>query len=446
MRRSHPRLFLYISLSLTLLFLAPTGLLAKDSGKITGKLERVTNKFKTFCLMTKKGPVILNFDENTQIKKTDIKEIGKLRSGIHLVVDFEKQGEEKLAKTVTVKVVEVDPKDVIETKAVADLVNKGPKDGNYLLVDARPGVRYEQGHIPTSVSLPFPSWDEKHKEILPENKDTLLVFYCGGETCSLSPKSAEKAKKLGYKNVKVYVAGMPAWKKAGKPAVTTVKSVQKLVAAAEKDPNEPPFFIILDLRDKEARAKGFIPYSTAMTAEEVIQSVPEFPKYKKVRIALCTESGITDPATKALKTLYTWKYKSPAIIAGGFEAWKEAGYKIAKGDQPTKIAFKKKPKQGEISAEEFMAIVEKKPEDKVIVDVRSPEEFNMGAIPGALNIPLEKIKKDDSDLPKDKEIITYCNTGAICYIADQLLKQKGFKSRHLNATVKYKDGKPVISE
>jgi rhodanese-related sulfurtransferase len=446
MKRSFMRITPFICLTLALLLIAPAVAVSKDTGKAVGKLERVTNKFKTFCLMTKSGPEIIKFNDETVIKQADVDQISKLRSGIHLIVNYVEKGDEKIAKTVTVKVVKVDAKDVIETQAIVDLVDKGPEKGNYVLVDARPSIRFEQGHIPTSVSLPFHNWDSTHEKVLPESKDTLLVFYCGGVTCSLSPKSANKAKELGYKNVKVYVAGMPAWKKAGKPAVTNPESVQKLVAQAGKAPKEPPFFIIIDLRSKDKRKDGFIPYSTAMTSKEVINNVPDFPKYKKVRLILYTDKGITEDATKALKQLYAWKYKSPAILAGGFEAWKEAGYKVAKGDQPTKIAFKKKPAKGEISAEEFMKMVEKKPEDKVIVDVRPPEEFNQGAIPGAVNIPFEKMKKEQADLPKDKEIITYCNTGAICYIADQFLKGKGYKSRHLNATVKYKDGKPVISE
>jgi rhodanese-related sulfurtransferase len=419
---------------------------AKDTGKAVGKLDEVTNKFKTFCLKTKSGPEIFKFDESTKLEQANVDSIPKLRSGIHLIVNYVTQEGEKLAKTVTVKVVKVPAKDVIETQEVAELVDKGPDKANFLLIDARPAIRFEQGHIPTSISLPFHSWDSMSKEKLPENKDKLLIFYCGGVTCSLSPKSAKKAKDLGYKKVKVYVAGMPAWKKTGRPAVTNPESVQKLVAQAGKTPDAPPFFIVIDLREKAERKEGFIPYSTAMSSEEVINNVPDFPKYKKVRLILYTEEGITEGATEALQQLYRWKYKSPAILAGGFEAWKNAGYKVAKGDQPNKIAFKKKPAKGEIPADEFMKIVDKKPKDKLIVDVRAPEEFNQGAIPGAVNIPLEKLKKDQAELPKDKEIITYCNTGAICYIADQLLQKKGYKSRRLNATIKYEDGKPVISE
>ncbi len=46
--------------------------------------------------------------------------------------------------------------------------------------------------------------------------------------------------------------------------------------------------------------------------------------------------------------------------------------------------------------------------DVVIVDVRSKEEFAAGHIPGAVSIPWEEIDDRYRELPRDKEIITYC--------------------------------------
>ena len=44
----------------------------------------------------------------------------------------------------------------------------------------------------------------------------------------LSPLAARKAEKLGYKNVKVFHAGIPAWKKAGNLLVSTGANIDKL--------------------------------------------------------------------------------------------------------------------------------------------------------------------------------------------------------------------------
>jgi predicted sulfurtransferase len=46
--------------------------------------------------------------------------------------------------------------------------------------------------------------------------------------------------------------------------------------------------------------------------------------------------------------------------------------------------------------------------DLVVVDVRSKEEFDQGHIPGAVSIPYAEIEARYRELPRDKEIITYC--------------------------------------
>ncbi len=47
-----------------------------------------------------------------------------------------------------------------------------------------------------------------------------------------------------------------------------------------------------------------------------------------------------------------------------------------------------------------------------IIDVRSPNEVAMGAIPGAVNIPLHLLPLRVADIPDDKETILYCRSGA----------------------------------
>ena len=51
-----------------------------------------------------------------------------------------------------------------------------------LLVDARPKkAKYDKGYIPSAISIPDSEFD-KLKGKLPADKNTLLVFYCGGYT------------------------------------------------------------------------------------------------------------------------------------------------------------------------------------------------------------------------------------------------------------------------
>ncbi|ULT71926.1 ArsR/SmtB family transcription factor [Pseudomonas sp. BNK-45] len=68
-----------------------------------------------------------------------------------------------------------------------------------------------------------------------------------------------------------------------------------------------------------------------------------------------------------------------------------------------------------------------------LLDVRSPEEFAQGHLPGAINIPLEELEQRLAELAADQECVAYCR-GPYCVLshnAAALLRAKGFKVRRL---------------
>jgi len=61
-----------------------------------------------------------------------------------------------------------------------------------------------------------------------------------------------------------------------------------------------------------------------------------------------------------------------------------------------------------------------------IIDVRTPQEYKMGHIQQAVNIPLDQIRKNSEKIRKmDKPIITCCQTGSRSGRAKSILKRKG---------------------
>ncbi len=69
--------------------------------------------------------------------------------------------------------------------------------------------------------------------------------------------------------------------------------------------------------------------------------------------------------------------------------------------------------------------------DELLLDVRSPAEFERGSIPEAENIPVNQLREKLDKLPKDKTITTYCSVGIRSYIASRILMQKDFDVRSL---------------
>ena len=67
--------------------------------------------------------------------------------------------------------------------------------------------------------------------------------------------------------------------------------------------------------------------------------------------------------------------------------------------------------------------------EPLVVDVRTPEEFNMGAVQGAVNVPLDDIGSYVEHLgQKDREITLYCASGARSAYAVRMLQQAGFSN------------------
>lgn len=68
-----------------------------------------------------------------------------------------------------------------------------------------------------------------------------------------------------------------------------------------------------------------------------------------------------------------------------------------------------------------------------VLDVRPPEEYAAGHLPGAINVPVDKLKRYLSKLPKRKEVIAYCR-GPYCLMsfdAVEMLRKRGLKARRL---------------
>lgn len=65
-------------------------------------------------------------------------------------------------------------------------------------------------------------------------------------------------------------------------------------------------------------------------------------------------------------------------------------------------------------------------EDVLVVDVRTPEEFAQGHVPGAKNYPLQSIDVWWRELLKDKPVYLYCHSGNRSRQAAEYLKGRGF--------------------
>jgi len=156
---------------------APKAAEQADPNVYKGKIEGKSNKAKTVSITVGKGDaaktVMLRFDDDT--RGTEY-----AKKGEAAIIKFEQRGEEKFATVIEPKLAKL-PEGVSEIEA-EELYKMVSDHVPMLLADARPELRYNQGHLPSAVSIPVPLLKEKKAKVLPKDKDKLIVFYCGGYT------------------------------------------------------------------------------------------------------------------------------------------------------------------------------------------------------------------------------------------------------------------------
>ena len=61
-----------------------------------------------------------------------------------------------------------------------------------------------------------------------------------------------------------------------------------------------------------------------------------------------------------------------------------------------------------------------------LIDVRTPDEYALGALKGAVNIPLDDLRERISEIPQDKPVYLYCGVGLRGYLASNILLMNGY--------------------
>lgn len=129
---------------------------------------------------------------------------------------------------------------------------------DFVLIDSRPNSKFKLGHINGSINIPESDFGNK-SSLLPEDKDTELIFYCNGLACELSSKSARKAVELGYTDVKVYSPGAPGWKNAGNYLVVTEDYVNDLIMETYMSRIDLQPYYLFDARPYSLYFKSHLP-------------------------------------------------------------------------------------------------------------------------------------------------------------------------------------------
>jgi rhodanese-related sulfurtransferase len=307
-----------------------------------------------------------------------------------------------------------------EVKPHAEL----PKDEKAaLLVDSRPAARrYDNGHIPTAINIPETQFDKLTGK-LPQNKAAPIIFYCQGFECDLSHKSAFKAEKLGYTNVKVYAAGQPDWEAKGGLVAVSLAYIKKLM-------DEKADFVLVDARPERTFEKGTIPGAINISDSKFDKLAPSMLPADKNKTLIFFCGGLKcDLSSKSATKAKALGYKNVFVFPEGEPAWSAAMGTVAKpaaapaapaaapaaartAGAAAGLAIEAGKEKGSISVPSFERIMKENPAQIVVIDVRDEKDVKKGTFPGAINIPINDLEKKLATLPKDKPVVFTCATGA----------------------------------
>jgi len=109
--------------------------------------------------------------------------------------------------------------------------------------------------------------------------------------------------------------------------------------------------------------------------------------------------------------------------------------RLAEIDQVSREYFESRGDMEAVEGEELLRRV--RDGEVTVLDVRPPEEYRAGHIPGALSIPVSELKARLRELPRAREIVAYCR-GPYCVMAleaVQLLRAKGFEAHRMEQGV-----------
>jgi len=413
------------------------------AGTLRGHFDEVAFKARSFQMKVDADTEVVTFDPATlkvvnAPEGADLEKVLKaIRKGAESRVDYVVEGGQKRVTQLTMKPkLKVPEEKQVKTAEMEKLVAQGPEKGKYVLFDARPFPKFAEGHIPTAQSLPFPAF-EKEKGKLPADKNTLVVFYCAGVTCALSPAARDAAEKLGYVNAKSYHEGIPAWSKANPLALEPA-----LLKEAWMDKAQP--IVVLDARADTAG--GVIPGAAAMP-EATPAALAKVTSLKKLKPPVVVYDADGAGTSVAVARALVAAGQPAMVLTGGMAAWKGAGYPLTAGAPAAAVTFTPKPKAGELPIAEFKKLVASTPPSVLILDVRNADELADGAFPGSVNIPATQLSSRTAELPKDKRIVTHCSTGIRAEMAYNMLKGAGFTDvAFLNTTVDFFGGKAEIGE
>ena len=237
--------------------------------------------------------------------------------------------------------------------------------------------------------------------------------------------------------VALFLVGIVVIPLSGVMADTEFKAVSTGELKALVEGNKP--FTLVDARTKEEYEEAHIVKAVSMPEKTFEAAAVGLPGDKGALLVIYCNGVRCGKSKKAARKAEALGYTNIMLYKEGFPVWEEKNLPIVTGQ-----AVGKKIETARVKAKEIDALIKGGKQDHVIVDVRDGLEFGEGHIPTAINIPSETFAANSGVLPKEKEIIVYCNNGSRSSIAYRKLLKLSYTNIFQSTFAEWKEaGLPV---
>jgi rhodanese-related sulfurtransferase len=287
-------------------------------------------------------------------------------------------------------------------------------DEELALIDVREAGIFSQGHLLYACSLPLSRLELRIAELVPRRSARMVV--CDGAE-GLAQKAAARLAHFGYSGVSVLAGGVPAWAGAGYEVFSGVNVPSKAFGEfIEHDCGTPSIsaeelkakldagedLVILDSRPMDEYQAMNIPHGICVPGAELVYRVRELaPSPDTLVVVNC--AGRTRSIIGAQSLINAGVSNRVVALRNGTMGWHLAGYELEQGMErrapevsadtlaQARTAAAKVGKRFGVKRIDRSAfnkrMNEREQRSLYLLDVRSPEEYEQGHLPGSVSAP-----------------------------------------------------------
>ena len=169
--------------------------------------------------------------------------------------------------------------------------------------------------------------------------------------------------------------------------------------------------LVLDTRDAQAFAKGFIPRSVNIGVDGNFAPWVGalIPGVNQPLLIIAEPGRETEVVTRLARVGFD---NVLGFLAGGFNTWRNGNYQVDTIESISASAFERRTSNGNV----------------MVVDVRKPDEYKAGHVSGSENIPLESLNNHLAEISREQPVYVYCAAGYRSMIACSILKSRGWNN------------------